>query len=586
MSNKLFSLWMVIALCVTSLFASCSDDDNNNSKPTPEPKPATYTVMLYGVGGGNLDDALEYNLEQLDGLGKQSRVNFTGLIKFSQPFQDDPDKAGTRLLTMTDNGLTSQQVYGSDYALCDPDNLKKFMKETAEKMPADKYIIIFWDHGDVFGPDDTPSGSTGKDDGDDGDDSDDEDDNDPHMRAVMWDDNIGERALSTYDMEKAIKESGIKPELIYLDVCNMGMIETYAQLKDCAHYVMGAINLTPGLGGNYTRLISDLQNNDNLTDAIKSYVPYCVKNWRNASQGQVDLSCYDMTYMDELLSNTKKAIDEYKKVFVSRTEEQDDLNSFENMQRVLETYDKTTTYYDEENNPTGNLAYFGSELSTDLVNTLNRIAAGSLSGKLSSYATQIDNTIEKMTVATACYGMPEWMERVSMGINWTTPLTSAISYWDNLLQSNFNKVTGWFDYTKDFNIPEYFKTSLYSGNVYYIYGSEDEVNQLPTYPWDVRVGIPGSAGNENIADLVDEINQAIQDKMGTPTLPLCEAGALVEEVKTILDTYEEELNNLSINEVHIDVELQLGSGFDPDDPTVDQHDHSYSKKVSIDEIGM
>ena len=73
--------------------------------------------MLYGCGGGNLDTELDYNLEQIVGYGKTSRVNFTGLVKYSMPYQSKKDCEGTRLLNLTEDGLKNEKKYEASYRL-------------------------------------------------------------------------------------------------------------------------------------------------------------------------------------------------------------------------------------------------------------------------------------------------------------------------------------------------------------------------------------------------------------------------------------------------------------------------------------
>lgn len=55
-------LWLVCATLPLG-FTACSDDEDptteQSAEPEPEPEPdADYTVMLYGCGGGNLDDVI------------------------------------------------------------------------------------------------------------------------------------------------------------------------------------------------------------------------------------------------------------------------------------------------------------------------------------------------------------------------------------------------------------------------------------------------------------------------------------------------------------------------------------------------
>ena len=210
---QMFILSMFIA---PALFTACSD---SSVDPTPTPTPGTdtpaagtYTIMLYGCGGGNLDQYLIYNLNQLT---YSDKVKFTGLVKFSQEYQSNAELAGTRQIDMTQEGMKDVQKYNANYRLDDPQHLADFIKDAKQRCPADKYILIFWDHGDTFGVNDQPvqnsypeePASTG-------------------TRGVIYDDNIKDaKGMSIFEMAEGLKRSDTKLDLIYMDVCLMNTIE-------------------------------------------------------------------------------------------------------------------------------------------------------------------------------------------------------------------------------------------------------------------------------------------------------------------------------------------------------------------------
>lgn len=151
-------LWLVCATLPLG-FTACSDDEDptteQSAEPEPEPEPdADYTVMLYGCGGGNLDDALIYNLSQVEGYGYSDKVQFTGLVKFSVPYQtgDDAQFQGTRLYSLTPTGMENERIADADYRLDNPDHLASFISDAAERMPAKRYVLVLWNHGSEFTP--------------------------------------------------------------------------------------------------------------------------------------------------------------------------------------------------------------------------------------------------------------------------------------------------------------------------------------------------------------------------------------------------------------------------------------------------
>lgn len=491
-------LLMVAMAAMTALTACHKDDDVTVPEPAPQPaQPTTYTIMLYGCGGGNLDCCLDYNLNQLDAHGKTDRVNFTALVKFSKPYQNEVATQGTRRLTLTSEGLKNEKAFDTNYRLDNPAHLTQFIKDSQEKMPADKYILIFWNHGEEFGlNDDLPetedyTESTGS-------------------RSVLFDDNTGYSSLSVYGIEKGIKDAGLKMDLIYMDVCNFGMAEVYYQLKDCTRYMMAASSLTPNIGGNYAELLEDLQKNDSLTDAIKEYVPNCMKNWQNAKdeEMQMDLECYDLSYMDEFASYLKGAMGEFND-FVDKTIE-DQKQNYDPLFKGYVLPENFGLY----TGSTDTLHVFrGNAYSVDVCSAFTRIAGYTLNGKMSYYATMMQRALDKMTVAQASYKLPEWMHAVSMGITWPTnsmlfyirDASHQYSLDENLDYAALYKATGWGDIVRKIPESDAYQSPLLGNRIYV-----KERYQF-RYPWQFSIEVDPSGLD---GDQQEELQQWIDSKTG------------------------------------------------------------------------
>lgn len=81
------------------LLAGCGSDDKDEPEPVIEPE-ADYTVILYGCGGGDLDHALRYNLDQVVASGYSPKVQFTGSREFSADQQENEGWRGRFRYTM------------------------------------------------------------------------------------------------------------------------------------------------------------------------------------------------------------------------------------------------------------------------------------------------------------------------------------------------------------------------------------------------------------------------------------------------------------------------------------------------------
>ena len=541
-------LLMVVMASLTTLSSCHKDDDVAVPEPAPQPaKPTTYTIMLYGCGGGNLDDCLDYNLSQLDAHGKTDRVNFTGLVKFSKPLQNEETTEGTRLFTLTSEGLKNEKVYEANYRLDNPAHLTQFIKDSKEKMPADKYILIFWNHGQEFGPNDQlPENKDYQE--------------TANSRSILFDDNTGKASLSVYEIEKGIKDSGTKMDLIYMDLCNYGMAEVYYQLKDCARYMMAAAAPTPSIGGNYTELMEDLQNNDSLTDAIKEYVPNCVRSWKNVNDGKIqeDLECYDLSYMDELAGYMKGAMSEYSNLIKQAAEDQK--NEYDPEYHGVLLPD----FYGMFSGCTDELFVFEANgLSVDVCSAFNRIASYSLNGNMSYNATMMQRTLDKMRVAQAANNLPAWMDGVSMGIMWPTnsfvdkKKDDGYSINDNLGYAAFYKATGWGDILSDttFHYSVADVTPL-NGNVIYLNGDYDYKN---LYPWQYEITIDGMGSldektQNQLDDLIFVYTNELNQNIAKRKFSLCLGKYAIKEALTYLYDNNDKLsfmNQMLANKVEM-----------------------------------
>ena len=560
---------------MVSLSSCHKDDDVVAPEPTPQPaKPTTYTIMLYGCGGGNLDEALDYNLSQLDTHGKTDRVNFTGLIKFSDPRQGDVATEGTRLYTLTDEGLKNEKVGEANFRMDNPAHLTQFIKDTKEKMPADKYILIFWNHGQEFGASDKlPENQdyTEKD----------------KTRSILFDDNVGGESMSAYEVEKGIKDAGQKMDLIYMDLCNTGMAEVYYQLKDCAKYMMAAAAPTPGIGGNYAELVEDLQDNDSLEDAIKEYVPNCVKNWKSSSDGdmQTDLECYDLSYMDEFVGYLKNAMGEYGKLMKQVEESQKENYDKEYDGWVLDPgYGQISGNTDLLFNFMGGVGY-----SIDVCSAFTLIANYNLDGAMSHYATMMQRVLGKMTVAQAANNLPSGMDAVSMGMMWPTNSfleykdNQKLSIADNLKYAALYKATGWNDILTNTVFHKTQRATSPLGNVVYLDGN---VACDFKYSWQYELIVDMSELDEaeqakvqkSINECTRELNKIVKEN----PFALCLGKYAVDEAQSYLSDNTRFIEDLMECDVEtFKIKVYTTDSVDPADPFKDKCPAEVEKEFEI-----
>lgn len=334
-------------------FVACSDDDDPVLPSNEGEEMAEYTIMLYGCGGGDLDEAMIANLEEAELVGSDDKVKMTCQVKFSEAYQSVPELSGTCRFVLDENGdgeSDDEVVMDASLPLYDPANLADFIRWSKEKCPAKNYILVLWNHGGGWYP------ATDM----------------PKTKAVIFDDNVGNLALSLDELVAGVKQSDTHLKMLYYDACLMGMLENYAGLTEITDYVLGSAHSVPGLGGNYTSLIENLRETADFEEAISRYVHEVVSIWGVA--GDVcDLGLADLSALPNVLSVVKTCAD-----------------------RLVETYEDNQEMYDAA---TDYCYRFDNTYSSfDIENYVQLLANFSNDPELIGYAARLQRAFDNMFV--------------------------------------------------------------------------------------------------------------------------------------------------------------------------------------------
>lgn len=282
---KTIRFTVFFALCI-ALFAACSKDDevllDDFGKPQDN---KTYTIMMYGCGGGNLDKAMIQNIEEAYLVGSSDRVNFIGQVNFSAAYQTDPERKGTLRFKVgpTPGEDFKPEKYSENVInLAKPENLTDFINWSKKECPADEYILLLWNHGGGWVPQQDA----------------------PETRGIVCDDNFGGECLTLDNMVKGIYDSDVVFKMIYFDACLMGQMEVLTGIMYCADYAMCASHITPGLGGDYNSLMYHLSTPTNFEDSMKEYCRETVSHW-NYTNWPLDLKVIDLDKFDDFIDEVE-----------------------------------------------------------------------------------------------------------------------------------------------------------------------------------------------------------------------------------------------------------------------------------------
>ena len=187
-------------------------------------------------------------------------------------------------------------------SMTNPATLTGFIQYGAKNYPANRMMLILWDHG---------GGS---------------------VSGYGYDEKYGRnQSMSLAGLNTALKDGGVKFDFIGFDACLMGTVENGIMLSQYADYMIGSEETEPGVGWYYTNWLNKLGKNPGMSTIeigktiADDFVEVCAKQCRGQATtlSIVDLAELEATVPAELKNfsiGTNQMIQnkEYKAVSTAR----------------------------------------------------------------------------------------------------------------------------------------------------------------------------------------------------------------------------------------------------------------------------
>ncbi|MEG2117666.1 MAG: clostripain-related cysteine peptidase, partial [Clostridia bacterium] len=285
MKKKFLALFISVLLICT-IFSGCGDSADidgdsktdlsvNTSKDNPtddskDDSTDTWTVMLYLCGtdlesGGG---AATSNLNEIFASDLSENVNFLIQTGGTQTWHTDGIDSSKLQRFKVENSQLSLIDQQESASMGAADTLGSFLNWGATKYPADKYMVVFWNHG---------GGS---------------------VSGVEFDELYENDSLSLIELADGLSQAKVPFEVIGFDTCLMATLENAVQIAPYGKYMVASEEYEPGGGWQYTSWLNFLSENiastgKELGTAIcDSYYQKCesAENEAMATLSVVDLS--------------------------------------------------------------------------------------------------------------------------------------------------------------------------------------------------------------------------------------------------------------------------------------------------------
>ena len=251
---------------------------------------AETTLMIYMIGSDleSEDGSASKDIDEIL-AADTSGINITLQTGGTKTWHNPYIKSGATQRHVIQNGKISLMEDMGNTSMVEPDTLSEFIKWSAKCYPADRNILVFWNHG---------GGS---------------------MLGFGVDEYHEDEMLELSEIGKALDESGVKFDIVGFDACLMGTLETAYMLEPYADYLVASEETEPGTGWFYTNWVSSLSGNT-VIDSVelgKIIVDDYIEGpdssfWDTNTLSVTDLSEIPYTYqtLSKYMNNSAENINE------------------------------------------------------------------------------------------------------------------------------------------------------------------------------------------------------------------------------------------------------------------------------------
>ncbi len=264
------------------------------------------TIMVY-MCGADLESRSAMATKDIQEMLKADIGNNINLIVYTggaRQWQNNVVSSSTNQIYQIKNGkMNLLQDNVGNLPMTQPSTLSSFIKWTSSKFPADRYDLIFWNHG---------GGSTG---------------------GYGYDEKFSTAgAMSLFGINTALRDGGVTFDFVGFDTCLMATVENALVVSNYADYLVASEETEPGVGWYYTDWLTSLGSNTSMEtiqigkNIIDSFTSACAQTCpgQKTTLSLIDLAELSQTVPQELAAFSKDTTEmiqgnEYASVSTARS---------------------------------------------------------------------------------------------------------------------------------------------------------------------------------------------------------------------------------------------------------------------------
>ncbi len=214
------------------------------------------TIMVYMCGADleSRSGMASRDLQEMLAANLGDNINLIVYTGGAKQWQNNVVSSSTNQIYQIKNGKMNllQDNLGS-VAMTKPDTLTGFIKYAASTFPANRNVLIFWDHG---------GGS---------------------LTGYGYDQNFN-GSMTLDKINRALYDGGVKFDFIGFDACLMATLENAVVIDQYADYLIASEETEPGCGWYYTKWLTELSKNTSINTVtlaktiIDDFNDVCKKN--------------------------------------------------------------------------------------------------------------------------------------------------------------------------------------------------------------------------------------------------------------------------------------------------------------------